>query len=85
MAPGVRAHVFDMPQGIYIPMIIAEREGAGDVGRYLDSLPKDRRVVFPTVISARLRGMLERRGFRQSTEWAPEFEEHVEIHERRPS
>jgi len=85
VAPGVRALVFDTPRGIYIPMIIAEREGAGDVARYLDALPKDRRVVFPTVISARLRGMLERRGFRESHEWAPEFQEHVEIHERQRS
>lgn len=84
VAPGVRAMVFDTPEGIYIPMIIADREGSGDVGRYLDSLPKDRRLVFPTVISARLRGMLERRGFRETTEWSPEFQEHVEIHERRP-
>ncbi len=82
VAPGVRAVVFDTPKGIYIPIISAERPGCGDVARYLDALPADRRVVFPTVVSARLRAMLERRGFRPSTEWAEEFQQHVDIYER---
>jgi hypothetical protein len=72
VSPGVRALVFETPEGVYIPFIAAEREGAGDVGRYLDALPTDRRIVFPTVISARLRGMLERRGFRPNVEWIDE-------------
>lgn len=63
-------------------MIAAERPGRGDVARYLDSLPKNRRVVFPTVISALLRGMLQRRGFELTSEWSPEFGEHVDIYER---
>ena len=82
VAPGVRAMVFDTPNGIYIPVIIADRPGRGDVARYLDSLPATRRVVFPTVISARLRAMLERRGFELTSEWSPEFWEHVDIYER---
>lgn len=82
VAPGVRAIVFDTPAGIYIPIIIADRPGCGDVARYLDTLPLRRRVVFPTVISARLRAMLERRGFRSSIEWVPEVQEHMEIYER---
>lgn len=82
VAPGVRALVFDMPTGVYIPMIAADRPGNGDVARYLDSLPTDRRIVFPTVISAQLRGMLERRGFAPNVEWAPEFKADVEIYER---
>lgn len=82
VAPGVRAVVFDTPTGIYIPVITAERPGNGEVARYLDALPTDRRIVFPTVISAQLRAMLERRGFRPNVEWAPEFQEHVDIYER---
>lgn len=82
VATGVRAIVFDTPDGIYIPMIAADRPGNGDVARYLDALPTNRRVVFPTVISARLRGMLERRGFVPNVEWASELDAHVDIYER---
>lgn len=64
LAPGVRGILLDLPRGVIIPAIFAEKEGSGDVGRYLDSLPKDRCVVFPTVLSRRLRGMLLRRGFK---------------------
>lgn len=79
LAPGVWGHRFDTPEGIYIPVINASRPGSGEVGRYLDSLPRDRRVVFPVVISERLRGMLEQRGFVASREWSEEFGEDVEI------
>lgn len=75
---GVRGAAFDLPTGIYIPLIRAEREGSGDVGRFLDALPRDRRVVFPGVISQRLRGMLERRGFVNAVE------DGYELMERRP-
>jgi hypothetical protein len=63
LAPGVRGIAFDTPTGIYIPLVRAEQRGAGAVSRFLDSLPKDRRVVFPCVISRRLGEMLLRRGF----------------------
>jgi hypothetical protein len=85
VSPGVRAIVFDVPDGIYIPWIHAEHEGGGDVGRYLDGLPRDRRIVFPTVMNQRLVGMLERRGFVQTHEWSPEFAKNVEIWERHPT
>ena len=78
IAPGVRGIVFDMLDGLYLPLILAEREGAGDVGRFLDALPKDRRIVFPNVVSQRLLGMLQRRGYRSS--WDPEGE--CEVWER---
>lgn len=68
LAPGVRGTAFDTPNGIYIPLVHAEKRGNGDVGRFLDSLPRDRRVCFPTVISSRLVGMLKRRGFTLSIE-----------------
>jgi len=61
LANGVRGCAFDMPNGIYIPMIAADKPGSGDVGRFLDALPKDRRVVFPTVISQELAASLPRR------------------------
>jgi hypothetical protein len=84
VAPGVRAIMFDVPEGIYVPFVMAASQGAGDVGRWLDGLPPDRRIVFPSVLSARLRGMLQRRGYQQGTEFAPEFGEHVEIYFRSP-
>lgn len=63
LAPGVQGTAFDTPEGIYIPLVRAKSEGSGDVGRFLDSLPTDRRICFPGVINHRLAGMLERRGF----------------------
>ena len=73
----------DVDGALYVPIIEAERPGSGDVGRYLDSLPRDRRVVIPNVMSERLAGMLERRGFTLTTEWAPApFEEWVPVWER---
>ena len=68
MGEGVRGTAFDTEEGIYIPLISAERPGTGAVARFLDALPKDRRVVFPTVTSPRLHAMLGRRGFQQIEE-----------------
>jgi hypothetical protein len=65
---GVRGTAFDTENGIYIPLIIAERPGTGAVSRFLGALPTDRRVVFPTVTSQRLHAMLARRGFQQIEE-----------------
>lgn len=84
IAPGVRGVVFDTGNGIYVPLVSAERPGSGDVAKWLDGLPRDRRVVFPNVISARLAEMLRKRGFVETTEFAPEFGEHVDIMERAP-
>ena len=79
LAPGVHGWYFDMPNGIYIPVITADKPGSGDVGRYLDSLPRDRDVKFPSVLSSVLRGMLIRRGFVDAVEFAEEYGENVEI------
>ncbi len=79
LAPGVYGHLFDRPDGIYIPSISAANPGNGDVGRFLDSLPKDRAVKFVTVMSPVLRGMLQRRGFVDVREFSEEYGEHVEI------
>lgn len=84
LGDGVRGYSVDTPDGLYIPYIAAEIEGDGRVGKYLDALPRDRRVVFPTILSTRLAGMLARRGFVVSAEWAEEVGEWVDIMERRP-
>lgn len=61
LAPGVRGFTYAWGDIIFIPFIMANREGDGDVGRFLDSLSY--RCVIQSVTSDRLRGMLERRGF----------------------
>jgi len=71
LAPGVRGYTVWSHGELYVPLVIAEREGSGDVGRYLDTLPLDRVVKFPSVLSERLAGMLLRRGFAPATEMTP--------------
>lgn len=79
LAPGVYGWRFDTPEGIYIPVISAACPGSGDVARFIDSLPKDRRIVFSTVISPVLRKMLLKRGFVDGLEFSAEFGEQVEV------
>ena len=79
LAPGVYGNYFDTPNGIYIPVLSAERPGSGDVARFLDGLPKNRTIKFPTVLANNLRGMLLRRGFIDRQEFAPEYNAPVEI------
>lgn len=79
---GVRGAVFDREDGLWIPLIRAEEPGSGDVGRFLDGLPRDRRIVFPNVLSDRLRGMLERRGFEEGREWIEDVGEEIPVMER---
>lgn len=73
LAPGVRGYTTKDPTGLYIPVIVATKSDRGDVGRYLASLPRDTCIKVPTVTSAVLVGMLERRGFVETHEWAEEF------------
>jgi len=73
IAPGVRGYTMEIDGELYVPLVIADRPGNGDVGRYLDGLPTDHTVKFPNVISDKLRGMLLCRGFIDSEEWAPEW------------
>lgn len=57
-------HVLD--NGVWVEVrgiMAAEPRVPGAVGAWLDALPRDRRVIVPAVISARLAGMLRRRGF----------------------
>ena len=65
VAAGVHAWVERTPDGaLEIMYVEATVEGSGAVGRWLDSLRPDRRVVVPNVTSKRLAGMLQRRGFK---------------------
>jgi hypothetical protein len=63
LAPGVIGYAIEYAHELWIPVIHAEKEHEGDVARYLDTLPLNRRVVIPNVINPVLAGMLERRGF----------------------
>lgn len=71
LGPGVRGVLFDQEDRIVIAVLYATEPGSGDVGRYLDALPKDRLIIFSCVISPRLRGMLERRGYVPGVEHHP--------------
>ena len=82
LGEGVRGYTVEADGALYIPVIVAEDPGRGDVGRYLDSLPRDRVVRVPTVTSDVLEGMLRRRGFVLTGETAPNGE-NVEVWERR--
>ena len=84
LAPGVIGYSVETEKGLYIPMISAVSEGSGEVGTFLDSLPVDRRVVFSSVLSARLKGMLERRGFVAGTEYSEEAKDVFDIMVREP-
>lgn len=82
LAPGVFGYTMEDEHALWIPIIQAERPGSGAVSRYLDSLPLDRTVRVPNVISGRLEGMLERRGFVPRRVWAEEVEQWVQVMER---
>lgn len=85
LGPGVRGCAFDTPKGIYIPLLRAEQPGSGDVARFLDALPTDRRVAFPCVISVWLAEMLRKRGFNLGIERDAMFGQYVEVYQRCPS
>lgn len=87
LAPGVFGFTRTEPDGtLVIPMIAAKHPGAGDVGRYLDGLPTNRRIIVEACISIRLAGMLKRRGFvwRPDATWDPDTQEVVDGLVREP-
>jgi hypothetical protein len=64
VAPGVLAEVIDDGGPLEVRSVLADEPGVpGAVGRWLDTLPRDRKVIVPAVVSPRLAGMLVRRGF----------------------
>lgn len=81
LAPGVRGYAVKSKGAIYIPVIVADKPGNGDVRRFLDSLPTDQTIRFPCVISPVLAAALERRGFvatkeedKRTGQWVPVYE-----------
>jgi len=81
VAPGVRAWIKDdgPPGEMLLLGVLAEVEGSGDVGRWLDALPRDRKVAVPNVTSERLAGMLERRGFRKRRRYDEHLDDWLEV------
>lgn len=64
VAPGVLAYVETIAGAVIVRGVIAtDPRIPGAVGAWLDALPTDRTVLVPAVVSPRLAGMLERRGF----------------------
>lgn len=68
--PGVFGNVQVREQGdlkiTFIDTLWAKNEGSGQVGKYLDSL--EGIIIVNWVVSPRLAGMLERRGFKHDAE-----------------
>ena len=79
LAEGVVGYSIEDGGATCFPVVDSTERGKGHVSRFLDGLPKDRTIKFPTVISPILRGMLTRRGFKIVKEWAEEFGEHAEV------
>jgi hypothetical protein len=71
LAPGVRGYTFKRGDFIFIPLIMAESEGSGDVGRFLDRLPSH--CLIMDVTSERLEGMLKRRGWSEMKAFGDDF------------
>jgi hypothetical protein len=84
LAPGLRGYTVDHEGALYVPFVVADDPGHGALSRYLDSLPTDRAVKFPTVISSKLAGALQRRGYVVEWEWSELHQEWVEVYVRHP-
>jgi hypothetical protein len=61
LAPGVKGFAYQQGDEVWITLIVADKKGAGDVGRFLDRLSP--RCVIVDVTSKRLEAMLVRRGW----------------------
>ena len=80
IAPGVLGYTMEQPDGsTYIPLIVAEKPGNGDVGRFLDGLNPAQTWKVPNVLNVVLEGMLQRRGFVERKEWAEAYGEWVDV------
>lgn len=66
LAPGVLGAATEREGRVYIHYVEATSEGDGAVGRFLDRL--DPKCAFTEVIGSRLRGMLQRRGWKKRLE-----------------
>jgi hypothetical protein len=70
LAPGVTGYLVEYQGHLWLPVITADQPGRGHVGRYLDTLPRDRTIYVPTVMAPRLEEMLRHRGFSLLTMFA---------------
>lgn len=63
----------------YLPAVMSDEQGAGHVGRLLLELQDAYDVVIvPGIVSDRLRGMVQRRGYHPETHYSREMDEYVE-------
>lgn len=79
LAEGVIGYAMEHEGAIYYPFVDTTEKGKGYLSRFLDSLPTDKTIKFPTVISKILRASLMRRSFKIQFEWAEEFGEMAEV------
>jgi len=63
LAPGVQGYVIVADGVYYIPVVAAVTPGNGDVSRWLNTLPRNLAISFPTVVNERFAKMLRKRGF----------------------
>lgn len=85
LAHQVSGILYKEPDGWYLPLVISEDPGKGNMAAFLDSLPQDTRVVFPVVVNKKLEAMLLKRGFKMAHVWSDAWGEYVDIMERLPS
>lgn len=77
IAPEVHGVVFEIDRRLYVSFLFSLQPGSGFVTKYLDTLPKDKTVIFPEVMSPVLEGALRRRGFSPVVAYAPIFRNHT--------
>lgn len=78
---GISGYTVRDGESIYVPVLISDEPGKGNVGRYINELiQREKCVKFPNVINPKLVDMLVRRGFKLEWEYAEEFGEHVEVY-----
>lgn len=63
IGPSVHGEIVERADAVFLNIIVAQHPGRGDGGRFLDSLPRDKRIIVTCVLSEVLIGMLQRRGY----------------------
>jgi hypothetical protein len=84
LSPGLFGYTLESGGALYVPLVVARPPGRGALSRYLNALPRDRVVKFPSVLSSILERALLKRGFHVEYEWSDEHDERVEMYVRRP-
>jgi len=83
LGEGVEGYTVEKDGATYIPLVIATHPGSGQVGRWLDGLDPARTWKIPNITSGRLHGMLTRRGWEVTSEWADMMDEWVDVYVKR--